>query len=391
MAAILLKNALLLDRDHGNVPGDILIQDQTIQAVEQGIAPEAAQQVYDLRGCTVLPGMFNNHLHVVAPDGSPDKTFVAQHLQEFAQNGVTAIRDMGIDQKYKTYQDYVAWKAAMDTPDHPELFTYGYFQRLFELHFGPPPGEDTEDLPPMPKMPPQPYHHTPEEAAAAVEEAHSFGCCGIKIHGFRRGEEEYAKLKAMVAVAKKYGMKVAAHINETDECVGLMDCGAQEAAHIATDLTDPAVIDRMAAYGFVVTPTVANYFRMNRDGMFRHGEYDNILKNIENYHRAGIKMTVGTDFMGTKDAPYVDTDIPVKEMELMASCGMSVQSVVAAATINAAETCNAQDRMGTLTPGKLANLIAVPGTVDSTFQALHQVKLVLNRGTVIKDQLPRKK
>jgi imidazolonepropionase-like amidohydrolase len=45
--------------------------------------------------------------------------------------------------------------------------------------------------------------------------------------------------------------------------------------------------------------------------------------------------------------------------------------------------------MGTLTPGKLANLIAVPGTVDSTFQALHQVKLVLNRGTVIKDQLPR--
>lgn len=384
MAKILLKNAVLLDHKYALEQKDVLVSDNLIEAVESGISREAAQIVFDLNGYTLMPGMFNNHIHLVEPQGAADKTFSEEYLKEFAMNGVTAVRDMGIDKKYKTYEDYIAWKATMDTPEHPELFTYGYFQRMFELVFGPPPSEDGA-MPPMPKRPPEPYHKTVEEAVAAVEEAHKYGCCGIKIHGFRRGDEEYAKLKAMVDVAEGYGMLVGAHINTTDECLALMDCGAHEAAHIATDLTDQAAIDRMVEYGFVVTPTVANYYRMNRDGMFRHGEYDNILKNIENYHKAGIKMTVGTDFMGTKDKPYVDTDIPVTEMAMMCSCGMSVQEVIAAATINSAETCSAANRMGSIETGKLANLIAVRAEITPDFEALRVVDFVMNRGKVIKN------
>lgn len=384
MAKVLLKNALLLDYKYSWEQKDVLVNGNVIEAVDQGIAPEAAQTVHDLRGCTLMPGMFNNHIHLVEPQGAADKTFSEAYLKEFAMNGVTAVRDMGIDKKYKTYEDYIAWKAEMDQPDHPELFTYGYFQRMFELVFGPPPSE-AGDMPPMPKRPPEPYHKTVEEAVAAVEEAHKYGCCGIKIHGFRRGEEEYAKLKAMVALAEEYGMLVGAHINTTEECLALMDCGAHEAAHIATDLTHQADIDRMAACGFVVTPTVANYYRMNRDGMFRNGEYENILRNIENYHKAGIEMTVGTDFMGTKDRPYVDTDIPVTEMAMMCACGMSVQDVIATATLNSAKTCGAADRMGAIEVGKLANLIAVRREVAPDFEALRAVDFVMNRGEIIKN------
>lgn len=384
MEKILLKHGCLLDSSFNCVQKDLLIAGDKIEAIDSGIPDTAGDVVYDLAGYTVMPGMFNNHIHLVEPQGELDKTFSQQYLEEFAMNGVTAVRDMGIDKKYKSYEDYVQWKADMDAPDKPELFTYGYFQRMFELVFGPPPG-DAEDLPPMPKRPPEPYHKTVAEAVAAVEEAHKYGCCGIKIHGFRRGEEEYQKLRAMVSVANGYGMRVGAHINTTDECLALMDCGAHEAAHIATDLTTPAQIERMVEYGLVVTPTVANYYRMNRDGMFRNGEYDNILKNIENYHAAGIEMTVGTDFMGTKDRPYVDTDIPVTEMAIMCSCGMSIQQVIAAATINAAKTCGADGRMGSLENGKTANIIAVRGSVGADFEALRNVSFVMNRGTVIKN------
>lgn len=386
MEPILLKNASLLDCDTFYETADVLICDSLIRAVEKSISPNAAPVVIDLAGYTLLPGIFNNHIHYVDPQGDPTKTFSRKFLEDWVQRGVTGVRDMGIDPDFKTYEDYSAWKGAVSSPFTPDLYSYGYFQHLSQLKMPkdmpPPPAAHDGSAPP----PPRPFRliGSVENARKAALAAMQAGCEGIKIHGFERDEALMSQIRAMVEIANEYGAFVSAHINTSDETMVLLECGAHEAAHIATDLTPQKDIDRMARAGFMVCPTISAYTRMFRDGMLTPRMYENVQQNIENYHKAGVRLTVGTDFMGIIDPPYEDTGIPVFEMKMMAQCGMSVQDIVAAASAHPAYLCKAQGQLGKIAPGFRANLIAVSGRLDPTFEQLNNVALVINKGHLIK-------
>lgn len=108
-------------------------------------------------------------------------------------------------------------------------------------------------------------------------------------------------------------------------------------------------------------------------------------ENCKRLYDAGGKIVIGTDLMRSKDFRK-DAKIPTIELKQLVEAGIPFREAIKAGTIYAAEVAGTAQEEGTLEPGKLANLIAVKGTVDEDFEALNQVAFVMHYGAVIKNQ-----
>ena len=99
-------------------------------------------------------------------------------------------------------------------------------------------------------------------------------------------------------------------------------------------------------------------------------------------------MVIGTDLIHSSDFTR-DAVIPVPELKALTSVGFTLQEAIASGTITAAKVVGTGEEEGLIKVGRLANLIAVPGTVDESFAALSRehVKLVLHYGSVIRNEI----
>jgi imidazolonepropionase-like amidohydrolase len=97
--------------------------------------------------------------------------------------------------------------------------------------------------------------------------------------------------------------------------------------------------------------------------------------------QSGIGVRVGTDAGGMYILP---TEGMWEEMELMVDYGVSPQEVIAAATRRNAEWLNMLDQLGTITEGKLADIIVVDGNPLETMSALRHIVVVVKDGKVVK-------
>lgn len=109
-----------------------------------------------------------------------------------------------------------------------------------------------------------------------------------------------------------------------------------------------------------------------------------MLDNLKRFYDAGGKIVLGTDLIHSRDYKKEAT-IPTVEMRQLLKAGIPFHEAIKAGTISAAEVVGTAKEEGTIETGKLANLIAVRGTVDETFDALNHVLLVMHYGTVIKN------
>jgi imidazolonepropionase-like amidohydrolase len=102
--------------------------------------------------------------------------------------------------------------------------------------------------------------------------------------------------------------------------------------------------------------------------------------------RRGVKIGMGTDMLpGEQNEGTVAT---YREMELMVEAGMSPMQVLIAATRTGAEIVNASDRLGTLEPGKLADIVACDGNPALNIRALRRTRFVMKGGTVVRHDDP---
>jgi len=75
----------------------------------------------------------------------------------------------------------------------------------------------------------------------------------------------------------------------------------------------------------------------------------------------------------------------VTEIELMREAGMTPMQIIVAATRDAAHVCNLDRELGTLEPGKVADVLVVNGDPLQDLRALTQVRLVIHNGTIIRN------
>lgn len=391
----LLKNCVICDGKQWEVPAHILVDGGLIAEIGAELSCEA-DQVIDLGGARVLPGIIDAHVHLVT--GPIEYNDVS--LKSWARHGVTFVRDLGLGNS-NTVARFMEWaETVKDDPECCGFITCGKFvtAKGGYCHIMPDGVEAGIGV------------ETPEEAQAAVEFLHSQGCACVKTtrdpgHGGFSGSglpmPSVDCYKAMVDTGAKYGMPVCVHVLDAAVCPELVEAGVGEWAHMPVDgPVDDALFDRMVDMGVYVTPTICTTVPEAQpkqapidfgpdmppppppDPEKEAARYAAVVENTRRFHEKGGRLALGTDTM-RMESWLEPVGMPVWEMRELYGAGLTVQEVIGAATLNAAHVCGVDGVMGSVEVGKQANLIALRGELDGTFAAMEQVDFVMNRGTVI--------
>jgi imidazolonepropionase-like amidohydrolase len=195
--------------------------------------------------------------------------------------------------------------------------------------------------------------------------------------------------KAIVETARLYGKKVAVHAHGADGINMALAAGAASIEH-GTMLDDESVrlFKRSGAYLVPTLSTVNGYLeRLAADPNAYSAEVLPKIqwrigitgKNVAKAYPAGVKIAYGTDAGVSKHGRNAD------EFELLVKHGMTPAAAIQAATVNAADLLGLGSEVGSLEPGKRADLIAVTGDPTRDVTVLKRVGFVMKDGRVAKD------
>ncbi len=401
--AIAIKAGRLVDVRSGTVKTGqvILIEGDKITRVGANVAIPAGAHVIDLSRATVLPGLIDNHTHVMLQGDITAADYDEQLLKESIpyrairatvavktalMNGFTTIRDletegaMYADVDVKTAIErgvipgprmFVSTRAFAPTGTYPLL---GY---SWELKM--PEGVQIVD--------------GADNIRRAVREQIKFGADWIKYYSdrgyFMKDGALHSKVnftdeeaRALVEETHRLGHKVAAHAMGWEGIDSALRAGVDTIEH-GDGLTDD-LLDRMAKRGVYWCPTiyVGAYVA---EGRAKAGAPIWLkMKDLEKAAfgralRKDVKISFGTDVGG-----FAWTENQAKEFAYMVDYGMTPMQAIQSATITGAALLEQQDNLGIIEPGKLADIIAVDNDPLNNITELEHVKFVMKGGVVYK-------
>jgi imidazolonepropionase-like amidohydrolase len=365
----------------------------------QAHAPRDAK-VIDLRHATVLPGLIDCHTHLMArfasgPDGYllslATKSQAFRALEGAADArvtlyaGFTTVRD--VENEGSGYAD-VALRDAVDQGlvEGPRMqvatraiAAVGQYEP-----FGLSP--DITNFPTGAQM-----VSGLEDARRAVREQIGHGADLIKVYAdWMHPTLTVDEIRVVVEEAHKQGLKVAAHATTAEGIKNALTAGVDSIEH--GHHADREDLEMMKTKGTFLVPTVggvdANFERAKNDptNPERRERLEALLQDIQQTIQQamslGVKIASGFD-AGSTARQGRNAD----ELVALTKHGMPPLKAIRAATLNAAELMNWQDRVGALEPGKYADLIAVEGDPLTDIAVLQKVTFVMKGGTVVKDAL----
>ena len=406
----------LLDRPGKPARGasTLLLRDGRIEAVRDGHVDASAftgvpstATVIDLRDRYVLPGLIDSHVHLTSDKAGIEGQLegvskgVADHAYEAAVNarktlaaGFTTVRNLGDEDGVTlALRDAIA---AGKLPG-PRIIDAGNAISTTAGHMDPTLGfrdelHDAIDV----------HGNTcdgVEDCRRAVRRQVGRGVDVIKIAttggvnsriGAGLGQQMFDdEARAIVETAHLYNKKVAVHAHGADGIAVALRAGADSIEHgTLLDDADIALFRKTGAYYVPTLSTVNGYKeRLARNPEAYTGEVRSKIewrigitgKALEQAVPAGVKIAFGTDAGVSLHGRNAD------EFELMVAHGMTPASAIQAATVNAADLLGLADQVGSLEPGKRADLIAVAGDPLSDVTVLKQVQFVMKDGRVEKD------
>ena len=239
----------------------------------------------------------------------------------------------------------------------------------------------------------------PWEARAKVREVVKYGADLIKLcasggvlsKGDQPGTPQYTpdEMKAITEEAHRLGRKVAAHAHGTQSIKEAILAGVDSIEHAS--LIDDEGVRLAKEHGtFLVMDIYNDDFILQqglRVGMLPEAiEKEKLIGRLqrENFQRAvrgGARMAFGTD---GGVYPHGDN---AKQFAYMVQYGMTPMQAIQAATVNAAELMGWRDLVGSIEPGRYADLIAVAGDPLADIRSLEKVGFVMKGGEVVKNTL----
>jgi len=343
---------------------------------------DTGAEVTETKG-TILPGLFNNHAHLAwdgihdlahqsiydSPEISAYKS--AGNMLISLRSGITTVRDLGMN------KTNFAAKQAVEQGIFPG-------PRLLIT------GEAIV----------QTGGHTywccreasgPDEMRRAVRDQVRGGADLIKIMANHdRLELTDAELEAVIDEAHRNGLPVTAHATHNDAIYRVAKAGLDCIEHggSMTDETIQLLLDRaipiVTTFSAVVMQSKPEIARQYNIPEWKIAERQRAVADPSRYNdlvkaaKAGVPIAFGTD----AGSPVVPHDAIVPEMEFMVRLGLVAghYGVIRSATIVSAQLNGLVDKLGTLEPGKVADVIVVAGNPLQDLGALSQVKMTLRDG-----------
>lgn len=241
------------------------------------------------------------------------------------------------------------------------------------------------------------------ELAAGADHIKIFITGGIARQGesFDGAEMTVEEMRAVVRAASERGSYVVAHAGSAGAIRQALDAGVRSFEH-AYQLDDAAVAE-MARRQVFLTPTlcVTRCPEWMAEHHFTAWQIERAME-VGPAHLASIRSAVrggigadsgpGITFLAGTDYPpgeaIEDTVVAVREMEFLTEAGLSPQHALRAGTIDAARLVRMADQLGAVEEGYLADLIVTDSDPAADIGALRAIRLVMQGGRVIRNDLP---
>ena len=392
----------LIDAEALAIRGErtIVVQEGRIASVSEGFAPSNPNAtVVDLRNQTCMPGLIDLHVHL-STEQSPNRTVERFTLdpadcafrsvgnaERTLMAGFTTVRDLG----------NVVGVALRDAINEgripgPRIFQAGRVAST-GAHMDPTNGWRSDIMGNL--GPDEGIINSPEEARQAVRQRYKEGADLIKIpatggvlslapnsDGPQMTEEE---IRTIVETARDYGFHVAAHAHGAEGIKRAIRAGVRTIDH--GSLMDDEGFELMKEYGTYLVPTISA-------GRFvaEQAEIEGFFPEMIRVKAAAIgPMLMGTVIRayaaGVKIAFGTDAGVPPhgtngREFGLMVEAGMPALETIQSATLTAAVVLGMEDQLGSVEPGKIADIVAVAGDPTADISVMERVDFVMKEGVV---------
>jgi len=353
---LILTNGVVID-GNGVAPifnATLVIRDGHIQAVGTEITPGTNADVIDLQGRTILPGFFNVHVH---------RAFKADVLRAWAQEGVTTVRDLAASLRK---DQFTRRDRLMQYNRHARLVTVGPMISTAG-------GYGTLKV------------TSPENARDEVYALAKAGAdlikIGIEDHlQYRRYKLiSLEEIRAIVDAAHACNLRVSAHVSRARHLALAIEAGVDDAAHMIVDYLPDPLIEMMVQRNMFWVPTLELWSGVSQ--MYNLNWDRQATQNLQRFVAAGGQVAIGTDYAG--HGCEFELGMPLKEMKLMQAAGMTPMQIITAGTRNAAQVCGLSG-LGTLEPGKVADILVVDGNPLNDLDSLKRTYIVIHNGERIR-------
>jgi len=409
MTSILFTNGKVLDPQAGATRSgvDVLVEDGRIKSVGERLDTPSGARRIDLAGRTLMPGLIDCHVHVVAETLDLWANIIAptslaalrsaRVMEEALQRGFTTLRDLGgadiglvlgvEDGLIDGPRLVICGKGLTTTGGHADL------------------RQRTDDRPGMmsDRLGSMGYVVDGVDACRlAAREMIKSGARFIKImanggvsspndpiESIQFSREEIA---AIVEEAENANMYVSAHLYTDRAIRRAVELGVHSLEHC--NLIEPETARLAAEKGCIAVPTLVAYEALHLEGKrfgFGETEFSKIdvvrnggLRSLEVMRDAGLKMAFGSDLLGELRKYHC------MEFELLAKV-LTPAEIIRSATVIGAELCGYAGKLGIIAPDALADLIVVDGDPLENIALLQDdgahIPLVMRDGIVLKDRL----